>query len=163
MVNINALIEFVKGLGYLGAFLSGFLGSSSLFIAIFPSYVVVPILAAQLNPVVIGILAGIGAGFGQFLHYYVGLGGRVVLPEKYKQKVEKWRERLGKYGVVIIFVFAATPLSPDDVVWIPLGMMKYPKLKALLAAVAGKILLNLFYAFAGYYGWELITQYLNIS
>jgi membrane protein YqaA with SNARE-associated domain len=162
MVDINALIEFVKGLGYLGAFLSGFLGSSSLFIAIFPSYVVVPILAIQLNPVIIGILAGIGAGFGQFLHYYVGVGGRAVLPEKYKQKVEKWRERLGKYGVVIIFAFAATPLSPDDVVWIPLGMMKYPKLKALLAAVAGKILLNLFYAFAGYYGWELITQYLNV-
>jgi len=162
MVDINALVEFVKGLGYLGAFLSGFLGSSSLFIAIFPSYVVVPILATQLNPVAVGILAGVGAGLGQYLHYYVGLGGRVILPEKYKQRVEKWREKLGKYGVIIVFVFAATPLTPDDLVWIPLGMMKYPKLKALLAAIAGKILLNLVYAFAGYYGWKFLTKYLNL-
>jgi membrane protein YqaA with SNARE-associated domain len=162
MLDINTLIEFVKGLGYLGAFLSGFLGSSSLFIAIFPSYLVVPILATQLNPVITGILAGVGAGFGQYLHYYVGLGGRAILPKKYKERVEKWKERLGRYGVIVIFAFAATPLSPDDVIWIPLGMMRYPKLKALLAAIAGKVLLNLLYAFAGYYGWEFLTQYLNL-
>ena len=162
MLDITSLVEFVKTLGYLGAFLSGFLGSSSLFIAIFPSYVVVPILATQLNPVLIGVLAGIGAGLGQYLHYYVGLGGRVILPDKYKERMKKWRGRLEKYGVVIIFVFAATPLTPDDVVWIPLGIMKYPKLKALTAAIAGKILLNLAYALAGYYGWEFLTQYLNL-
>jgi len=40
--------------------------------------------------------------------------------------------------------------------------MKYPKLKALLAAIAGKILLNLVYAFAGYYGWKFLTKYLNL-
>jgi len=68
---LRALVEFVKSLGYLGAFLSGFLGSSSFFIAIFPSFIVVPLLATQLNPVAVGLLAGIGAGLGQYWHYYV--------------------------------------------------------------------------------------------
>lgn len=162
MIDIIAFVSFIKGLGYIGSFLSGFLGSSSLFICLFPSYAVVPILATQLNPVIIGILAGVGAGIGQYLHYYIGLGGRVILPKKIKKRVEKWRERLGKYGIMIIFAFAATPLTPDDVIWIPLGMMKYPKLKALLAAIAGKVLLNLIYAYAGFYGWVILAKHLNI-
>jgi len=159
MFDINSLVNFVKSLGYLGAFLSGFLGSSSLFIAIFPSFLVIPILATQLNPIIVGVLAGVGAGLGQSLHYYVGLGGRFILPESYKHRAEKWKERLGKYGVIMIFVFAATPFSPDDIVWITLGVMKYPRLKALLAGIAGKIVLNLIYALAGYYGWGIIGEY----
>jgi len=162
MVSLHSLIQFVRGLSYLGAFLSGFLGSSSLFIAIFPSYVVVTLLATQLNPVAVGVLAGIGAGLGQYLHYYIGLGGRVLLPKKYKKKVDRWKDRLKRYGLILVFVFAATPLTPDDLIWIPLGLMKYPKLKALIAAVAGKILLNLLYAFAGYYGWKFLASNLNL-
>ena len=83
--NFDWLLTFVKSLGYIGAFLAGLLGSSSLFISIFPSFIVVPILAAtSLNPIVVGILAGIGAGLGQYLHYYIGSGGRHLLSEKKK-------------------------------------------------------------------------------
>jgi len=163
MFDLSGLITFVKGLGYLGAILSGFLGSSSLFIAIFPSYLIVPILATQLNPFVVGVLAGIGAGVGQYLHYYVGLGGRAVIPKKYKERIEKWRDKwktkLEKYGPMLIFLFAMTPLTPDDILWISLGVLKYPKLKALVAAVAGKILLNLAYAYAGYYGFKIFVGF----
>lgn len=162
MVDINALVAFVKGLGYLGSLISGFLGSSSLFICLFPSYAVVPILASQLNPVAVGVLAGIGAGVGQYLHYYIGLGGRRILPKNFKKRVEKLKERIGKYGLVLIFAFAATPLTPDDLIWIPLGIMKYPKLKALIVAIIGKVVLNLIYAYAGFYGWEIITKHFNI-
>ncbi|MEM3073800.1 MAG: hypothetical protein QXK20_03575, partial [Nitrososphaerales archaeon] len=60
------------------------------------------------------------------------------------------------YGVILIFLFAATPLTPDDLIWIPLGAMRYPKLKALLAAISGKIILNLIYAHVGHIGWEYL-------
>jgi membrane protein YqaA with SNARE-associated domain len=156
MFDFASLIGIIQSLGYFGAFLSGFLGSSFIFISIFPSYIIVPILATQLNPILVGVLAGIGAAVGQFLHYYIGLGGRAVLSEKYKKAFDKWEKKLDKYGVVLIFAFAATPLTPDDLLWIPLGAMKYPKLKALAAALAGKIVLNLAYAFVGYYGLRQI-------
>ena len=61
----------------------------------------------------------------------------------------------------LIFVFAATPSTPDDLIWIPLGMMKYPKLRALLAAIAGKIVLNLIYAYLGTYAFKFIQPYFH--
>lgn len=151
----------VEGLGYLGAFIAGFLGTSSLFIAVFPSFLVVPILGACLNPVLVGVLAGIGSGIGQFLHYYLGYAGRYAASEELKMKLEGWRKRIDRYGTALIFAFAATPLSPDDVVWIPLGLMRYPKAKALASAVAGKIVLNLLYAFVGCYGLTYLLKFLG--
>ena len=63
----------------------------------------------------------------------------------------------------MIAFMAATPLTPDDAVWVPLGLMGYPKAKALLAGIAGKIVLGLVYAYAGYYGWPLIDQLLKVQ
>ncbi|MEM4311236.1 MAG: VTT domain-containing protein [Nitrososphaerales archaeon] len=160
---LDQLTQIVLTLGYLGAFLSGFLGSSSLFISVFPSFIVVPFLATQLNPLLIGILAGLGAGLGQFLHYYVGLGGRKFLGSFSFKRLDKYLElmknKLQRYTTLIVFLFAVTPLTPDDIIWIPLGLMRHPKLKPLLAAMAGKVILNLIYAYAGFYGWEFIKQF----
>lgn len=160
MLEVASILKLVTHLGYVGAFIAGVLGSSSLFISIFPSYIVIALLGATLNPIVVGILGGLGAGIGQFLHYYVGLGGRYLIPAKRRERLDKWKEKLDKYGVILIFIFAATPLTPDDLIWIPLGAMRYPKFKALLAAISGKIILNLIYAHVGYFGWDYISQLL---
>jgi len=159
LLDIQYILGLVSNLGYLGALVAGLLGSSSLFISVFPSYIVIALLGTTLNPILVGVLGGIGAGIGQFLHYYVGLGGRRIIPENWKGRLDSWRRKLDKYGVLVIFAFAVTPLTPDDLIWIPLGAMKYPKLKALLAAVSGKILLNLAYAHVGYFGWEYFSHF----
>ena len=75
-----------------------------------------------------------------------------------KAKNEKWKKRIDKYGVGLIFLFAATPLTPDDILWIPLGIMGYPKVRALIAAILGKIALNLLYAYAGSFGLEFLLE-----
>lgn len=163
IISLEEVIGIIKGMGYAGAFLSGFLATSTLFLSVFPSYIIIPLLVgvASLNPLLVGVLAGLGAGLGQYLHYYVGVGGRYVLSEKRKEGLVKWRLKLEKYGLWLIILFAMTPLTPDDLIWIPLGLIGYPKMKALLAAMIGKIILNLFYAYAGYFGWPLIEDLLN--
>jgi len=165
MVNLSSIfIENLAELGYLGALLAGFIGSSTLFIAIFPSFITIPIIGSQLNPLIVGLVAGLGAGVGQYFHYYIGSGARTIFSRKKKVNVDLskentsvWTKRIKKYGVVLIFIFAATPLTPDDILWIPLGVMKYPKIPALIAAIAGKIVLNLFYAYAGAIGFSIIN------
>jgi membrane protein YqaA with SNARE-associated domain len=165
MVSLSSVfIENLAELGYLGALLAGFIGSSTLFIAVFPSVIVIPIIGSQLNPLIVGIVAGLGAGVGQYLHYYIGSGAGIILNRKKNINVDLskkdrsiWIDRIKKYGVVLIFVFAATPLTPDDLLWIPLGIMKYPKIPALAAAIAGKIVLNLAYSYAGSIGFNIIN------
>ncbi len=163
MLELQLLIKMVSNLGYVGALIAGILGSSSLFISFFPSYVVIAVLGAALNPLIVGLLGGIGAGVGQFLHYYVGLGGRYLIPEKWKSRLDLLKKKLDKYGVILIFAFAATPLTPDDILWIPLGAMKYPKLKALVAAISGKVLLNLIYAYVGHLGLGYLTHFFELE
>ncbi|MCP8304937.1 MAG: VTT domain-containing protein [archaeon] len=165
ILSLDWFIGVLKGMGYVGAFVAGFLGSSSIFIAIFPSYIVVALLGGFqpniLGVLAIGILAGLGAGIGQYVHYYLGVGGRYILSEERRKSLDVWRIRLEKYGLWLILAFAMTPLTPDDIIWIPLGLIGYPKMKALLAAITGKIVLNIFYAFAGFYGWPLIEDFLK--
>jgi uncharacterized membrane protein YdjX (TVP38/TMEM64 family) len=161
IIDPQGIVEAIKGMGYAGAFVSGLLATSTIFLSVFPSYIIVPFLGALLNPLLVGILAGLGAGLGQYLHYYIGVGGRYVISEKRRESLGKWRLRLEKHGLWLILAFAMTPLTPDDLVWIPLGLIGYPKMKALLAAITGKVILNLFYAYAGFYGWPIIEDILS--
>lgn len=156
--SLDAAIDALSRMGYVGAFLAGFLGAS---IPFFPSYILIPLMGIQLNPFIVGVVSGVGAGVGQYLHYYVGLGGRYLFSAQTRARFERWRVRYGKYGVWLIIALAATPLTPDDIVWIPLGLMRYPRLKALLAGMTGKTILSLVYAYAGYYGWAVIGELLK--
>jgi len=72
---LDSALSALGRMGYLGAFLSGFLGAS---VPFFPSYVLIPLLATQLNPFIVGVVSGVGAGVGQYLHYYIGFGGRYL-------------------------------------------------------------------------------------
>jgi membrane protein DedA with SNARE-associated domain len=45
-------------------------------------------------------------------------------------------------------------------IWIPLGMMRYPRLKALISALIGKTTMLTICAYGGYYGIRIIQKYL---
>jgi membrane protein DedA with SNARE-associated domain len=160
---VHSLTRALIDLSYLGAFLAGILGTSSLMISFFPPQIVAFLMGAPnlgFNPFLVGISMGLGAGLGQYLHYYVGAGGRFLFSEKRRASIEKWKTRLNRYGPLLIFLFAVTPLTPDDLVWIPLGMMSYPRLKALISAVIGKTTMLTICAYGGYYGIGIIHKYL---
>ena len=161
---LHGLYSFLKGLGYAGAFLSGLIGTSSFIISVLPPQICVFILSdphLEFNPLLVGLAGGIGAGIGQYAHYYIGEGGRYVLPERYRARIDAWKPRLERYGAILIFLFAVTPLTPDDLIWIPLGMMKYPKKKAFAASLIGKIVMLVAFAYAGHYGIHLFRRWVN--
>jgi membrane protein YqaA with SNARE-associated domain len=155
---VDSTLAALNQLGYIGAFLAGFLGAS---IPFFPSFILIPLMATQLNPLIVGVISGIGAGVGQYLHYYIGLGGRHLFSPENRMRLERWRDRHAKHGPWLILLLAATPLTPDDIIWIPLGLMRYPRLKALAAGIAGKTILSVVYAYAGVYGWPMIDRMLE--
>ena len=133
----RALLQY----GYLGAFLSAFLSHLVPFIAV-PYLAIVWILATVpgLNPLVIGVLSGVGAGLGKVSSYYIGAGGYRVVSEDRRRELEALRGLVKDYAALLAFLAAATPI-PDDVVLITVGMIRYPLWKYLASTIAGKVLL----------------------
>ncbi len=139
------------------------MGATSIFVPI-PYTVVIFILGGLqdtlgnwiFDPLWIAAAAGVGAAIGEFSGYLIGFGGRKVVGDKYKKRMEFLTKLFKKYGSIAIFVFALTPL-PDDLLFIPLGVMRYSLLRAFIPAVLGKFFSNLIIAYSGRLSLEIVS------
>ncbi|BAJ50230.1 conserved hypothetical protein [Candidatus Caldarchaeum subterraneum] len=130
--------------GPLGVFAVSLLGSILPFVPV-PYLIVVVLLSDTVNPLILGLAAGIGGSIGKITSYIIGRLGYRLLSDEKKKSMDTLREFIGKYGDIGVFIFALTPL-PDDVYIIPAGMVKLSFWRFLLANTAGKILLAIIVA-----------------
>jgi membrane protein YqaA with SNARE-associated domain len=159
----NWLYAFALQYGYLGVFLISLIGAMSIFVPI-PYTVVIFILGglSSFDPLWIAVAAGIGSAIGEFSGYLLGVGGRKVIGNKYKKRMEFITKLFKKYGSVAIFVFALTPL-PDDLLFIPLGVMRYSLLRAFIPALLGKFFSNLIIAYSGRLSLQIIGDLFGVE
>lgn len=140
--------------GYFGIFLISLIGAASIFFPIPYTVVIFTIAGLKMNgnwifePLWIAAAAGIGSAMGEFTSYLVGFGGRKAIGEKYKHKIDVLGKALNKYDWLVIFIFALTPL-PDDLLFIPLGVMRYSVVRIFIPALVGKFCMNLIIAYCG--------------
>jgi len=161
--------DFAVQYGYLGIFLISLLGAMSIFVPI-PYTVVIFILGALqdtlgnwiFDPLWIAVAAGFGSAIGEFSGYLLGVGGRKVIGNKYKKRMEFLTKLFKRYGPVAIFVFALTPL-PDDLLFIPLGVMRYSLLRAFIPALLGKFFSNLIIAYSGRLSLEIVKSIFGVE
>ncbi|MEM2850921.1 MAG: VTT domain-containing protein [Candidatus Bathyarchaeia archaeon] len=149
---VNWLFAIAVSYGYFGAFLMSFLGSLVFFIPI-PYWLIVIWLTAPvfgLNPTILALTSALGATCGKLVSYYIGFFSRRVVSEKRQNQLDFARKVMNKYGAIAIFIMAVTP-SPDDALYIPLGMMKYNPLNFLILCFIGKFLLTLTITWGGRY------------
>jgi membrane protein YqaA with SNARE-associated domain len=153
---------------YFGIFLISLIGASSIFFPI-PYTVVIFALgglkvgeAWVFEPVWIAVAAGIGSAVGEFSGYLLGFGGRRVIGQKYKKKMEFLMKLFEKFGPVMIFLFALTPL-PDDLLFIPLGVIRYSLIRALIPALIGKICMNFIVAYSGRFSIQVIRDIFGVE
>jgi uncharacterized membrane protein YdjX (TVP38/TMEM64 family) len=155
---LTELFSLLKPYGYLGAFLINLIASSTIIFPL-PAAAFVFGLGAVLNPFLIGLASGLGAAIGEFTGYGLGVGSRKIIRRKWKKQIDDVEKLFARYGgFFVIFIFAATPL-PDDVVGIVGGIFRYPIKKYFLAVLLGKIVLNVFLAYAGFYGIKELLSY----
>ena len=144
--------------GYFGVFIISLLGSASI---IFPiPYTLIIFYLGSLgifNSALLALSGGAGAALGEFIGYALGYCGRAVLSEERKRKMNYILEILNRYGALAIFLFALTPL-PDDLLFIPLGLMRYSLKKAIIPCLAGKILMCLILAYGGQFSIGIIRN-----
>jgi len=170
---IQQLDEWMKNLavtyGYPGIFLISLIGALSIFFPI-PYTVVIFALgglkdevgAWLFEPLWIAVSAGIGSAVGEFSGYLLGSGGRRVISGKYKKKMEFLVKLFNKFGPIAIFLFALTPL-PDDLLFIPLGVMQYSIVKAFVPALIGKFCMNFIVAYSGRFSIQIIQNIFGVE
>ena len=150
------MTDFALQFGYLGVFIISFIGSVSVIFPI-PYTIVIFFLGSVLDPVFVAISGGLGAAIGEFSGYAIGYSGAKIISEERRKKMGYMVKLFDKYGPASIFFFALTPL-PDDLLFIPLGVMRYPFLKAFIPALLGKTLMTFILAFSGQQSIELIED-----
>jgi len=149
--------------GYFGIFLISLFGAMSIFFPIPYTVVIFWIGALKVfDPIWIAVAAGIGSTIGEFSGYLIGFGGRKVISQKYKKKMDFLMRLFKKYGSALIFVFSLTPL-PDDLLFIPLGVMRYSMIRAFIPALIGKFVMNLIIAYSGRFSLQIIGEIFGVE
>jgi len=139
--------QFAHQFGYLGVFIISFIGSVSVVFPV-PYTIIIYLLGAVMDPFFVAVSGGLGSALGEFSGYALGYYGRAVVSEKRRRKMDYMVKVFDRYGPVSIFLFALTPL-PDDLLFIPLGVMRYAFWKAFIPALFGKMLMTFILAYSG--------------
>ena len=151
---ISQFLQQLTQLGYIGILAMSFIGASSIIFPI-PYTIVIFLIASRYDPVLLAVFGGAGAALGEFTGYLLGFYGRRILSEERRRKMEALVKLFGRYGPLAIFLFALTPL-PDDLLFIPLGIMRYKLVKAFIPALLGKVLMLFILAYFGRIGADVI-------
>jgi membrane protein YqaA with SNARE-associated domain len=144
--------------GYLGVFVLSLLGSATIVIPV-PSLALVFALGGTFNPLLLGLISGIGGTLGETTGYLLGYGGRIAIENmKLYHRVEGWMKR---WGAVTIFILAAIPNPFFDIAGAAAGALRFPLWKFLVYGGAGRIVKHTLVAFAGAWGMEAILRFLG--
>jgi membrane protein YqaA with SNARE-associated domain len=155
--------------GYIGIFLIAFVAGISVPVPI--SYLLMTFtLGGILNPALVGVAGGLGAGIGGTLVYLLGRGGRRFFPgvkaysvdqeasNKLSARFVNWAQRRGS---IVVFVMSAIFNPVFAPMAIAMGALRFRLFKFLLMCVAGNMLKALIVSFAGYLGLGTLLRWLG--
>ena len=89
----------------------------------------------------IAAVSALGASIGKFVSYGLGYGARRALSGS-RARFDSFRKLVGGSSFLLALVFAALPL-PDDIVFVPLGIIRYSPVKTFIALYSGKFFLTI--------------------
>lgn len=162
----------LQSYGYLGSFLIALLAGSSIPLPI--SYLLITFtFGGILNPALIALATGVGAGIGGTLVFLFGRGGRKFLPwldhfsvdEEAHSRIARFMLRFmgwaEKRGSVVVFLMSAMLNPAFAPMAITMGALRFRTAKFLLLCIAGNTVKSLVIAYAGYLGLGSILRLLG--
>ena len=100
-------------------------------------------------PLLIGFIASIGCLIGELGGYLIGRGTAEIISDDRMEKLKIYQEYLinhPKLAPFLIFLFGFTPLN-DDMITVPLGIIKYDVKRTILFVWLGKLGFMLVFAY----------------
>ncbi len=144
---IGFLTQLAADSPLLGVFLASLLGSA---VPFFPlPYLLVLVFIVSTNTgfglISLAAVSALGAAIGKFTSYGVGYGaGRAFHAST--ERFDSLKRLLGGSIFLAALLFAASPL-PDDVIFVPLGVVRYSPVKTFISLFSGKFVLALVVAY----------------
>jgi membrane protein YqaA with SNARE-associated domain len=100
-------------------------------------------------PLLVGFIASLGCLVGELGGYFIGRGASELISEERTEILKKYQQLLidhPKIAPFLIYLFGLTPLN-DDMITIPLGLIKYDVKKTIFWIWLGKLSLMLVFAY----------------
>jgi len=148
-------LQELKQYGYAAVFLVGLVSNATLILPV-PGLAVSSVMGGVFNPWIVGLVGGVGQALGELTGYMAGYSGQTLVDgSPTYNRLTRWMQR---YGALTIFVLAVVPNPVFDVGGMAAGSLRYPVWKFLVSCAAGKVVKNIVFALAGYYGIETLFK-----
>jgi len=139
-------LQGVSELGYPGIFLVSLLTSATVVLPA-PGLAFTFAMGHVLNPLLVGLAAGLGETCGEMTGYVAGRAGRSAFGQDPRyERLESITRRHGAWAVLALSIL---PIGVFDVVGIAAGAMRMPISRFAGAAWLGKTIKTVAFAFAG--------------
>ena len=159
--------------GYVGLFLISMLAGSPVPVPT-PSMVLTFTLGSLLNPIFVGLAAGMGNTIGNALVYYTGRGGLKAFTD-----FDKPDSRLGRllgsrsvskilnsnnWGeMAIIFLLYIYPIPIATPMVLAMGAERYNFTKFLVVCWLGKVAQGMLFAYLGHFGLRSLLHFFGVA
>jgi len=141
--------------GYLGVFITTLVGSATVVLPV-PGLALVYVGGSIWNPILVGLVAGLGDAIGEATGYLAGYAGQGLLEnQRLYVRFENWMQR---NGFLTILILSAIPNPFFDLAGIAAGASGFPGRWFFLAAWIGKTIKDVTFALAGYYSLSFFTN-----
>ncbi len=146
-------LQELQRYGYVAVFLVGLISNATLILPV-PGLAVSSVMGGVFNPWLVGLVGGVGQGLGELTGYMAGYGGQNIVDDyAVYDRLTEWMQR---YGVLTVFFLAFIPNPIFDVGGMIAGALRFPLGKFLASCIAGKVIKNIIFALAGYYGIDAL-------
>ena len=171
-------VEQLQNQGLLGLFVISLFAGSPIPIPT-PSMILTFTLGSLLNPVLVGLVSGLGNGIGNALVYWSGRGGLKFFESfNVSDKDGEPSSRIGRFfrklkiqqllnrarGKVLLTVFLLC-IYPNPVLTpmiITMGASRFSFTRFFIAVWAGKTVQSMLLAYLGYFGLRSLLRYIGI-
>jgi len=128
-----------KGLGMLGIFIINFVSSATFFVS-GPAFLTVIAGGSVYPPLLVALVASLGASFGDLVSFAFGYSSRHVALKKLEKHVlfVSLENIFKRYGSIVIFMFALLPNPFFDAIGLVAGVFKFSWTKFFIIILLGR-------------------------
>ena len=143
-------------------FILALLGGLTTFSGIPYHVVLVTLATGPLNPFFLGLATSIGVILGDSTSYYVGYQGRFLMSlrmQRMLDRVTSVRERHPRLLPVLFLLYGSLSPFSNDVITIPMGLLRYPFWRVMLPLAIGNLIFNVSLALIAAYAYSVLQVF----